>query len=311
MDSDKNNVMAGTRLGFFGKGGAGKTTAVVLIARALVESGYTVCIVDADSTNVGLHQALGVDQPPSPLIDYFGGMIFSGGRVTCPVDDPTPLAGAEILLDQLPRDYLAQAGPHLYLLTGGKLGQWGAGAGCDGPISKIARDIHLKVDAEPVVTLVDFKAGFEDTARGVVTRLDWALVIVDPTRASLTLAGHMKDMVFKLRSGQKPATRHLATAELVATANRLFREAPLRGALFVLNKVDDKETESYMMQQLATHGIVPIGTIFTDRSISDAWLRGNEFRESAQTDLGAIVTALEKATSGAASAFESEATAEA
>jgi CO dehydrogenase maturation factor len=296
MGSENKRILTGTKIGFFGKGGAGKSTAVVLIARALVESGYTVCIVDADSTNVGLHQALGIEQQPEPLINYFGGMVFSGGSVTCPVDDPTSLSGAEIWLDQLPSSYFAQAGPHLYLLTGGKLGGWGAGAGCDGPISKIARDIHLQLDGEPVVTLVDFKAGFEDTARGVVTRMDWALVVVDPTQASVTLAWDMKSMVRRLHSGQSPATAHLDSDELVILAERLFREAPLKGALFVLNKIRDREVESYLTEQLAAHGIEPIASIYQESSIGEAWMRGLQIPSSLQTDLRSIVAALEKAT---------------
>jgi CO dehydrogenase nickel-insertion accessory protein CooC1 len=56
----KQYQLAGKKIGFFGKGGAGKSTAVVLVAQALAEAGYTVCIVDADSTNIGLHQALGI-----------------------------------------------------------------------------------------------------------------------------------------------------------------------------------------------------------------------------------------------------------
>jgi CO dehydrogenase nickel-insertion accessory protein CooC1 len=296
MSGGKPSILASKKIGFFGKGGAGKTTAVVLIARALVKSGYTVCIVDADSTNIGLHQALGIDRLPTPLITYYGGMIFSGGPVTCPVDDPTPLDGAKISLDELPSNYYARADAHLYLLSGGKLGTWGAGAGCDGPISKIARDIHVECGAEPVVTLVDFKAGFEDTARGVVTCMDWAIVIVDPTQASLTLALHMKKMVERVRAGQLPATEHLGNADLVALANRLFREARLRGALFVLNRVADETTMSFLTQQLAQHSIAPIATIYDDPRISDAWLKGTVIQGThARSDVEAVVHELERA----------------
>jgi CO dehydrogenase nickel-insertion accessory protein CooC1 len=57
----------GKRIGIVGKGGAGKSTVTVLIAGVLRRRGYGVCILDADSTNVGLHQALGLSSPPASL----------------------------------------------------------------------------------------------------------------------------------------------------------------------------------------------------------------------------------------------------
>ena len=81
-------------MGVFGKGGSGKSTFVALLAQVLQEKGYEVCVVDADSTNEGMSQALGVELSPRPLIDYYGGMVFGGGAVTCPVDDPTRLLRA-------------------------------------------------------------------------------------------------------------------------------------------------------------------------------------------------------------------------
>lgn len=268
---------------------------MVLIARALARAGYTVSIVDADSTNVGLHQALGVDRPPSPLIDYFGGMIFSGGNVTCPVDDPTPLEGAELSLDLLSSDFFVQPAPRIYLLLGGKLGEYGAGAGCDGPITKIARDIYLRKGTEPVVTLVDFKAGLEDTARGVAIRMDWAIVIVDPTQASITLAGHMKSMVEGIRAGQLPATHHLESESLVMLANRLYRQAPLQAALFVLNRIADPNTESFLRRTLAAHQIEPVGVIHNDSAIGKAWLTGTPIdHASTRQDIDAVVRKLER-----------------
>ena len=37
---------------------------------------YEVCVLDADSTNAGLHLAFGITEPPNPLIQYFGDMAF-------------------------------------------------------------------------------------------------------------------------------------------------------------------------------------------------------------------------------------------
>jgi CO dehydrogenase nickel-insertion accessory protein CooC1 len=298
MSTDIKKSLAGRKIGVLGKGGAGKSTAVVLLARALVRAGYTVCIVDADSTNMGLNKALGIAKPPASLIEYFGGMIFGGGLVTCPVDDPTLLPGAELVLQEMPSDYVAQAEPHLYLLTAGKLAQWGAGAGCDGPISKIARDISVRMDNEPLVTLIDFKAGFEDSARGVVTGLDWLIAVVDPTQASLALASDIKHMVEGVGTGQLPATRHLHDPNLIALANRLYQEARLRGALFVLSRIPDESTESFMRRELAAHDIKPIGTIYEDSTVANAWLTGAALPfPSTSSDLEGIISELEQVAS--------------
>jgi hypothetical protein len=55
-----------------------------------------VLVLDADSTNLGLERAIGCEREPDPLIAYRGGTAFEGGTVTCPVDDPTPLANGRI-----------------------------------------------------------------------------------------------------------------------------------------------------------------------------------------------------------------------
>ena len=270
---EKKKTLAGKRIGVFGKGGCGKSTAVVLLARALKDRGYEICILDADSTNIGLDQALGLKKFPESLIDYFGGMAFSGGAVTCPVDDPTPLSGAEVSLDGLSSKYY-QGQEGILFLKAGKIGDRGPGAGCDGPIAKIARDFKLRKNGKRPVTLVDFKAGFEDSARGAVTSLDWAIVIVDPTTAAMEMAVNMTDMVDQIKAGELPATRHLESPELVEIANRLFTRAKVKGVLVVLNKIKDDETENYMTTKLAEQGIKPIGIIHEDPSITVSWLKG-------------------------------------
>jgi CO dehydrogenase maturation factor len=267
-------ALSGKRIGVFGKGGAGKSTVVVLLAKALEDRGYKVCVLDADSTNVGFHQALGLDKSPASLMDYFGGTVFSGGAVTCPVDDPTLLAGAEISLDKLPQRYYVKTQDGMVLLTAGKIGDQGPGAGCDGPVSKIARDLRINRGGERVVTLVDFKAGFEDSARGVLTSLDWVIVVVDPTNAAIQMAADMRHMVDQIKAGVLPATGHLKDPELVEAANRVFREANIRGVLSVLNKVRNEEMGNYMRRRLKEKGMEPIGVIHEAPSIAMAWLKG-------------------------------------
>ena len=291
-----NKVLVGRRIGVVGKGGSGKSTTTVLVARGLRGRGYDVCILDADSTNVGLHQALGFDNPPGSLIDYFGGMIFSGGLVTCPVDDPTPLPGAEVDLNQLSGGYYGQNKDGIFLLTAGKMGDKGPGAGCDGPINKIARDFKLQTEGTPPITLVDFKAGFEDSARGAITSLDWVIVVVDPTNAAVQMAIHMKMMVDQIKAGSPPATNHLESTEMVELAQRIFRESKIKGILVILNRIRDEETESYLRAKLRGGGIEPIGAIREDPEITITWLKGIPL-ESTETrnDIEDIIDAMEVA----------------
>lgn len=294
MKTKNTKELAGKRIGVFGKGGSGKSTTLVLLARALRDYGYEVCVVDADSTNVGLHHALGLETAPAQLMDYFGGMVFSGGLVTCPVDDPTPLPEAEIFIDRLPDKYYSQNAEGILLLTAGKIGGQGPGAGCDGPISKIARDLKIHRNGESPVTLIDFKAGFEDSARGAVTSVDWALVIVDPTTAAIQMAVDMRDVVDQIRTGGLPATKHLETPELVGWANRIYREATVKGVLVILNGVRDEDTERYVREKLAEEGIEPIGVIHEDPAIAMSWLKGRPLEiESTKADVARIVEQLE------------------
>jgi CO dehydrogenase maturation factor len=289
----------GKRIGIVGKGGSGKSTVTILIAKVLREHDYEVCILDADSTNVGLHQALGLDTPPASMIDYFGGMVFSGGSVTCPVDDPTPLPDAEVSLDQLSGGYSARNREGITLLTAGKIGDLGPGAGCDGPINKIARDLKILTEGVPLVTLVDFKAGFEDSARGAITSLDWVVVVVDPTNAAVQMAIHMKEMVSQMKAGKPPATNHLESPALVELARSIFRETKVKDVMVILNRVRDTEMEDYLMEKLSAGGITPIGIISEEPSLTVAWLRGTPLEWAGlRKEAELIFTTLENAEEG-------------
>jgi CO dehydrogenase maturation factor len=280
MSDERKKALSGARIGIVGKGGSGKSTLTVLISRDLRARGYGVFILDADSTNVGLHEALGMEHPPDSLIEYFGGMVFSGGQVTCPVDDPRPLPNAHLRLRDLKDDYYARNARDIVLLTAGKIGDLGPGAGCDGPINKIARDLRMSGDDAPSVTLVDFKAGFEDSARGAVTSLNWIVVVVDPSNAAIQMAVHMKRMVEQIKAGVPPATKHLASPELVAFAESVFRESRIQDVLVVLNKVKNEQMARFLRDNLSKEGIDPIGALPEDPSITLNWLEGSPLQEN-------------------------------
>jgi CO dehydrogenase nickel-insertion accessory protein CooC1 len=222
-------------------------------------------------------------------------LVFSGGAVTCPVDDPTPLAGAELDLDHLPTRFLGQTPLGIRVLVGGKMGDLGPGAGCDGPIAKVARDVRVRSGDDNPLLLVDFKAGFEDSARGVLTGLDWAVVVVDPTTASLHMAAHMKQMVRKIQAGVPPATAHLTDPHLAEMALQQFKESRIQGVVAILNRIPDPDTEAFLRGKLeALGGPRVIGTLPEDRTIQTQWLRGEEVEsEGLAGSVRSIAMALE------------------
>lgn len=287
----RERSLSGLRIGVLGKGGAGKSTVTVFLAGALRDLGYSVVVLDADSTNVGLAKAFGIPEDPVPLLDYFGGMVFSGGTVTCPVDDPTPLEGAEVDLADLPGDHLARSPGGIWFLVAGKLGHLGPGAGCDGPIAKIARDLRVTGAGSNRVVLVDYKAGFEDSARGALTSLDWAMAVVDPTTAALQMAQHLSEMVREIRMGVPPATRHLGEPGLVELAERLFRESRVRGVAAVLNRVGSPARERHLRAVLGESGVPVAGVFGEDASIQERWLRGERLRSDGLSE-AAVALAL-------------------
>lgn len=143
---------------------------------------------------------------------------------------------------------------------------------------------------------MDFKAGFEDTARGVITNLDWAIVLVDPTVAAIEMAVTMRDTIDQIKNGKLPATKHLEDPVLVAIANQMYTEAKIKGAFFVLNKIHDPEMERYLKKKLTERGIHPIGIIHEHPSITVSWLKGTPLEiTEAREEVRKIVKELESA----------------
>ncbi len=282
--------LSGMRIVVCGKGGSGKSTFVTLMASVLKDRGYKVHVVDGDASNPGLWWMLGFDEAPKPLIDFYGGKFFGGGKVTCPVDDPTPLERGEISLDEIPHEYFAK-NEGLTFFRVGKIES--VFEGCDGPESKVVRDFRIPGDH---VTLIDLTAGLEHFARGVEINADGVVAIVDPTSTSLELARKAKDMVEGMKRGLKPATVHLESPKDVEMAEKLARSAKVKHLWVVLNKIRSKRIESLVRERLEEYGIEPIGSIREDLEILESSLEGASLRESgAREDVEKIVSELEEA----------------
>ena len=98
--------------------------------------------------------------------------------------------------------------------------------------------------------------------------------MVDPTNAALQMALDMKRTVQLMRSGVRPATRHLQNPALIEFANRNFERAELSAFFVVLNRVREPRVEEALLRRLRVNGIEPVAVIPEHSSIADAWLDG-------------------------------------
>lgn len=252
-----------------GKGGSGKSTVISLLARALLDKGYKTILVDADASNPGGLFRLNVagKHAPKPLIDFFGGR----KSVTCPSDDPSPLTrindhvpvphGA-IALSEIPPRYSVR-NKDLTLFQVGKIRN--ALEGCDGPMSKVARDFFVEGDH---VMLIDMEAGVEHFGRGVEQHIDILYIVVDPTYESFLIA------------------------ELVS---KISAAMGIRNVFAIVNKATSKKMISSMKKVLKEKGVHCIGSIVYDDAIMKAGFKGRlPVRCSAAKQFSGIVTATEK-----------------
>ena len=295
IEINKNKPLNGKRIGIFGKGGAGKSTVAYFLANGLVRRDYPVIVLDADSTNLGLFRIFQFKASPRPLMEFYGGTVFHGGRVTCPVDDPAPLENAVVSLDSLDNEFYVRDPQGVLFFVAGKIGGEGPGAGCDGPVAKIARDFRVMFNNMNPVTLIDFKAGLEDIARGVITSLDLVVFIVDASLVSVEMAANMKDIIARIRSHEMPATAHLENPGLVEWANRFYKNAHIAGLRFILNRISSKDEEDTLTRLLRDKGIMSSCTIYQNPMISTAWLKGTPLNiQDIKPEIQSLVISLEK-----------------
>lgn len=236
------------RILFCGKGGSGKSSIVSLFGNELQKQRYKVILLDADASNPGgLFRLLSdKNKAPKPLIEFFGGR----EKVTCPVDDPSPLTRLDnklpinevaIKLSEIPKQYSLKKN-NLTLFQIGKIQE--ACEGCDGPMSKVARDFIVKGD---FVTLIDIEAGIEHFGRGVEKNVDVILIVVDPTFESFIIAEIVKRMSFLMGN---------------------------KNVWAILNKVDSKETDATMQNALKKREVNYLGSINYDKEIHKAGFEG-------------------------------------
>lgn len=228
-----------------GKGGSGKSTVSVLLARSMKKLGFRVLLVDGDESNIGLENLTGVSGPVH-LLDYLGGKKGFKSRLnqTLMTDNPAGLFSGTQKIDDLPRECIAVTQDGVEMLVIGKIHHMGEGCAC--PMGMLSKKFlaSLEISGNEVI-LVDAEAGVEHFGRGIVGECDLILGVVDPTAESFLLARKMAQMA----------------------------EAGGKAICFVLNKVEP-EIEEFMKQQLDSTKC--IGVIPKDHAIFMNSLEGKQ-----------------------------------
>lgn len=176
-----------------GKGGCGKSTIAVLLARAFGARGYRVLLVDADESNIGIGRLLGSPAPTS-LLNYLGGKKALQGRMRGAFTKGLPLElfSTRWGIEDIPRDCLVENGG-IRLLLIGKIEDFGEGCAC--PMGVLSKSFLSNLTAmEKDVVLVDSEAGVEHFGRSVESGCDIIVGIVDPTYESVLLSKKMQEM---------------------------------------------------------------------------------------------------------------------
>jgi len=268
--------IAGKRILVCGKGGSGKSTIVALMADILQKREYKTLVLDGDASNpeglIRLIFGLGVNSEPKPLLEFFGGLDV----VTCPVDDPSPLARID---DQVPVpekriDITREIPPEYYiekrgisLFQAGKIETYGQG--CDGPVEKVVRDFMVQGEW---VSLIDMKAGIEHFGRKIPDTMDMILVVLDPTLESVSIAKRIE---------------------------KFCRKTKMENFWLILNKISSKEMESMMMEKLGELKSRVIGSVSYDSELVQRELSGGSLiTGKPHKDIKQIVDGLEKSVLG-------------
>jgi CO dehydrogenase maturation factor len=165
-----------------GKGGVGKTTLAALLVRSLIESGVRpVLAVDAD--------------PNSCLGDALGlacGKTLAEIRETGASPEGSPASGlgrARAVEDEIQREGVVE-GDGFDVVTMGR----SEGPKCYCYVNSLLRKSLDELSRGYAAVVLDNEAGMEHLSRRTTNRMDWLVVVTDPTLPALRAAGRILEL---------------------------------------------------------------------------------------------------------------------
>lgn len=196
------------RIGFFGKGGSGKTTLTAAYVRNLVENHgkYNVLAIDADH-NAHLGESLGIEGD----VEAVGGIReqvkehVKGGReditmvaTTPPSEDSRFIRPSED--DEFLKKYAANENG-INLLEVGSYEEEDYGATCyHGKLDSLTYIMNHLLDTERDQVAVDATAGVDTYGSSLVAAYDLNILVVEPTQKAVEVYNEFEELMSRFHS---------------------------------------------------------------------------------------------------------------
>jgi CO dehydrogenase maturation factor len=178
------------KLAVTGKGGVGKTTVVVGLARVLADRGRKVLVIDADpASNLALALGFPRDQRLTPIAEM---KELIEERTEAKAGSMGGYFKLNPRVDDLPEKYsLEKDGIRLMVMGTVQKG----GGGCVCPENVMVRTLvaHLLLGRNEAV-LLDMEAGVEHLGRATAQAVNKLIVVVEPGQRSLEVAQKIRQL---------------------------------------------------------------------------------------------------------------------